>query len=43
VEFAPASVGTFSAQLVLQTAKMGPSPVPLVGSSIDADAGADAH
>ncbi|HEX8793556.1 MAG TPA: hypothetical protein VF765_21585 [Polyangiaceae bacterium] len=33
VEFAPASAGTFDAQLVLQTAKMGPSPVPLVGST----------
>lgn len=43
VEFAPTSTGSFDAQLVLQTAKMGPSPVPLVGSSeIDgADAGAD--
>ena len=42
VKFSPPSSGTFNAQLVLQTAKMGPSPVPLVGSSLDADAGADA-
>jgi hypothetical protein len=42
VEFAPASAGTFDAQLVLQTAKMGPSPVPLSGSTVDADAGTGA-
>ncbi len=42
VQFAPDSAGTFDAQLVLQTAKMGPSPVPLVGSTVDADAGTGA-
>jgi hypothetical protein len=33
VRFAPVAAGTFSAQLVLQTAHMGPSPVALSGSS----------
>jgi hypothetical protein len=32
VEFVPPSAGTFSAQLVLQTMKMGPSPVALEGA-----------
>jgi hypothetical protein len=33
VQFVPPSASTFYAQLVLQTANMGPSPVSLVGSA----------
>jgi hypothetical protein len=34
VQFAPTSAGTFEAQLLLQTAKMGTSQIPLVGTGL---------
>jgi hypothetical protein len=33
VRFTPPALGTYSAQLILQTANMGPSPVALAGTS----------